>query len=143
MEALSGYNVYLVAFIPEQAVNVPQVAALRTKFGAQEFGIPRRVVDDRQANVRRFLESAAQLYGFTLLDAMPLLCDSSNCPGIESGISLYSDDNHLSRFGALKELPLLSTAFTEVKSMRFGAFSQNLRSQDCEKLRSDGTAVAP
>ena len=130
MDALSAYNIYLVGFIPEQAANVPQVAALRAKFGAQEFAIPRRVVDERQANVRKFLESAAQVYKFHLLDAMPALCDDRKCLGVENGISLYSDDNHLSRFGALKELPLLSTVFTEVKSMRFGAISQGTGSQE-------------
>ena len=125
IEALSGYKVFLVAFIPEQWADVPQAAGLRAQFGAKEFRIPRKVVDERQANVRHFLESAAQSYGFTLLDAMLALCDSSSCLGVENGISLYADDNHLSPFGALKELPLLSTAFTEAKTPTFGEISQS------------------
>jgi peptidoglycan/LPS O-acetylase OafA/YrhL len=110
--ALRGYRVTMVAYIPEQLANVPEAGAVRAQWGlAGSFGTPRATVERRQANVRRLLEGAAQRDGFTVIDAMPALCDAVTCRAIDAGKALYSDDNHLSRFGALEEVPALSPIF--------------------------------
>jgi hypothetical protein len=60
--------------------------------------------------------AAAVRYGFNILDAMLPLCNEQTCRSIEDGKSLYADDNHLSRFGALKEGEVLAAAFREFNS---------------------------
>jgi peptidoglycan/LPS O-acetylase OafA/YrhL len=111
----AGYKVFIVAYIPEQLTNVPQAAALRVEYGRGEVNIPRDIVETRQESVRRLLTDAASHYGFTVLDAMQALCDADVCRAIEDGKSLYSDDNHLSRFGAVKESDLIVEAFKKFK----------------------------
>jgi peptidoglycan/LPS O-acetylase OafA/YrhL len=113
---LADYRVVLVAFIPEQLTNVTQSAALRIQFGWFDVGTPREIVERRQANVKRILTTAATHYGFDILDAMSPLCDEQTCRAIEDGKSLYADDNHLSRFGAIKESILLAAAFRKSNS---------------------------
>ena len=44
--------------------------------------------------------------------------DCRQCRGIEDGKSLYSDDNHLSRLGAIKEIGVLAAAFRDSNSAR-------------------------
>ncbi|HEY3797734.1 MAG TPA: acyltransferase family protein [Caulobacteraceae bacterium] len=111
--ALAGYRVAVVAYIPEQLANVPEAAAIRIQWrGALgQTGTPRAVVEQRQANARRLLTAAAIRDGFTVIDAMPALCDAATCRAVEDGRSLYSDDNHLSGFGALQEGSALAPIF--------------------------------
>ena len=42
---------------------------------------------------------------------MKFLCDADRCPGERDGVVLYSDDNHLSRSGALALKGTLARAF--------------------------------
>jgi hypothetical protein len=116
-EALRGYKVLILAFVPEQYVNVPEAVALRMEFGLEDLGVPRVVVEARQAGVRKLLSAAESMYGFRILDAMPALCDAKKCRAIEHGRSLYSDDNHLSRLGAIREATLLAEALAPSDSL--------------------------
>jgi hypothetical protein len=109
--ALGAYRVFVVASIPEQLTNVPQAAALRIQFGLYDVGTPREIVERRQSSAKQILLAAAVRYGFNILDAMLPLCDEQTCRSIEDGKSLYADENHLSRFGALKESGVLAAAF--------------------------------
>ena len=112
MESLVGHDVIVLAFIPEQDANVPQAAVLRILMGQREdYSTPRSIVDNRQKNTRKILSEMSAQYGFTLLDAMQALCDSQTCHGVEDDVSLYSDDNHLSRAGALKVAPIILKSF--------------------------------
>jgi hypothetical protein len=111
--ALAGYKVFIVAYIPEQLTNVPQAATLRLQLGINDVGTPRDVVENRQKLVRQILGEAASRYGFHILDAMSALCDNHICRAIEDGRSLYIDDNHLSRFGSLRESKLIAAAFRD------------------------------
>jgi hypothetical protein len=111
IDALSGRKVYVLAFLPEQSANVPQAAVLQKYFGSPDYYTSRSIVDSRQANTRSILTELSRSHNFTLLDAMPALCDDLVCHGVKDGLSLYADDNHLSMVGALKELPVISRAF--------------------------------
>lgn len=115
LELLAGRNIFVLAYVPEQVANVPQAAILQRLWRVGDFGTPRNIVEDRQARTKAILEELSQKFGFQILDAMPSLCDEKICRGTEGDVSLYSDDNHLSKAGALKELPLLLRALGSKK----------------------------
>jgi len=50
--------------------------------------------------------------GVSVIDLGSALCDELHCPGERDGVVLYSNDNHLSRSGALLIKDTLARAFT-------------------------------
>ncbi len=90
----------VLAFMPEQKVDVPQFLTLRSLTGGSLHGLSRREFEARQADTRRLIEQAARLYGFTVVDASRTMCDAAECSIVDRGVSLYADDSHLSRAGA-------------------------------------------
>jgi hypothetical protein len=113
VQALAPRELYVVAYLPEQAVDVPRAAALRRWFGpVPEFGVARSVYDMRQARVRSILEPQSRAYGYRVLDGGSLLCGPQRCPAIKGTEVLYADDNHVSRTGALATAAILTPAFT-------------------------------
>jgi peptidoglycan/LPS O-acetylase OafA/YrhL len=118
-KALMGYKIFVVAFVPEQLTLVPEAAALRVNLGfSAALGTPRTVVDKRQQSVRQMLTTAALRYGFSIIDVTPPLCDTETCYAIEGGRSLYHDDNHLSRVGAIRLAAVLAAAFMKPEGLR-------------------------
>jgi hypothetical protein len=111
--ALAGYKVFVLGFVPEQLMYISQSGAMRTQLGLRPDDVvtPRQTVEQRQADIRQLLSAASVQYGFRILDAMAPLCDDKMCHAIENGKSLYTDDNHLSRYGALMESTVLQSAF--------------------------------
>jgi peptidoglycan/LPS O-acetylase OafA/YrhL len=100
--ALAGRDVYVVADIPEQSFNVPRVEALCRYLGLRcPRGVTRAVFDRRQQAVRNILAASAEKLRFHIIDLGEKLCSASECRAMSNGIPLYSDDNHLSRAGAL------------------------------------------
>jgi len=98
---LKPLNVVVVAYVPEQAVDVPRAAALARYFNPNpEIGVARDVYDARQAPVESILEPQSKALGFKIVDAGKVLCDARECVGARDGKVLYFDDNHLSATGA-------------------------------------------
>jgi hypothetical protein len=100
--AFAGREVYVVADIPEQPFDVPQVEALCRYLGRPcPTGVTRADFDRRQAAARQILAAGAEKSGYRIVNVGERLCSESGCRVIADGASLYSDDNHLSRAGAL------------------------------------------
>ncbi|CAN5154689.1 acyltransferase family protein [soil metagenome] len=111
IDGLRPRNVVVMAYIPEQAVDVPRAAALTSYFNPKpDIGVARAAYDARQAPVHAILEPQSRALGFTVLDATPVLCDARRCAGVSGDQVLYVDDNHLSRTGAERFAPLIADA---------------------------------
>jgi hypothetical protein len=107
-----------VADIPEQPFNVPQAEALCRYLGKPcPGGVGRADFDRRQAAARRILAAGAERSRYRIIDIGERLCSSSECPAVSDGVALYSDDNHLSRAGAL----LIQDAFGPIFPERLTA----------------------
>lgn len=106
VEALSrtGAKVVIVDSVPEVGWDVPSVLARAAEWGIDARPGPSAAAfDRRQAKVRA---------GFTGLDVRVLrpsdvLCNASECRVSIDGTPLYSDDDHLSPYGASLMAPLL------------------------------------
>jgi peptidoglycan/LPS O-acetylase OafA/YrhL len=110
---LNGRRIFVVASIPEQRVDVPRTAALNRYFARdEEIALSRSQFEERQKFVRNTFPLLAEKLGFHLIDASMALCNDLQCPPIRNGLSLYSDDNHLSVTGARAIGYILRPAFT-------------------------------
>ena len=58
------------------------------------------------------LTELSERLGFAILDLGRLLCTASSCAATRGNVSLYSDDNHLSRDGALSIKRVFEPVFT-------------------------------
>jgi peptidoglycan/LPS O-acetylase OafA/YrhL len=101
LSALHSKRIFIVAYVPEQKVFVPQAAALSQLLKRDEpVGVSRAIFDLRQRKVHDWLDEGARLGAYTVLDVGALLCNVDHCAATRDGKSLYSDDNHLSGTGA-------------------------------------------
>ena len=102
IKALAGRRIFVVTAVPEQKVNVPRTAALARYLGRDvRVDLDRKDFDARQHFVSTTLADLAHRLGFVVLDLGQSLCGERLCAATRDGRSLYSDDNHLSRDGAL------------------------------------------
>jgi peptidoglycan/LPS O-acetylase OafA/YrhL len=121
LAALSSKQVFVTAFVPEQAVNVPQAMAINKYFhNDKDVSVRRDVFDARQAFVRQLLSSLQARYHFTILDVSPFVCNAIECVASRNGTPIYVDDNHFSRTAAIamKDIfaPALDPAAKGVKA---------------------------
>jgi hypothetical protein len=113
-EALSGKTIYVAAYFPEQMVHVPQAAFIQTLLGEEpDISVPRATFDERQEFVRQVFTRAAECGHIQVLDMGALLCDEQKCRATEDGRALYFDDNHLSRYAAIKYSEVFDQAVKE------------------------------
>ena len=112
IEAIGPRKVFVVMSLPEQKIDVPRTAALNLYLGRKEaVGLSRIEFDKRQSFTRDALLGLAGRLHFELLDASSLLCTASVCHATKDGFSLYSDDNHLNRYGARQIESLFNSVF--------------------------------
>ena len=98
--------------VPEQKVDVPRVASLNRYLHRDlDISLDRREFDERQKFVREVLQDMARRLHFDVLDVGRHLCAQDACPATRASVSLYSDDNHLSRSGAMEVRGLFASAF--------------------------------
>ncbi len=110
-QALAPRKVFLVGYLPEQAVDIPRAEALASWYRfPPEPGVAREAYDRRQAPVHAVLEPPKAAKTYDVLDAAPFLCDARRCPAMRDGVVLYSDDNHVSASGARSIRALLAPA---------------------------------
>lgn len=111
--AFPGRVVYVVAYIPEQPFNVPQAEALCRYLGKPcPAGLSRADFDRRQAYVRQVLSADAERLRYQVVDLGAELCSAADCPALSGNAALYSDDNHLSRTGAMSVTAALDPIFS-------------------------------
>jgi peptidoglycan/LPS O-acetylase OafA/YrhL len=112
LAALAPRRVVVIAFSPEQEVRPPRVIALSRRYGTEGVtGVGRAVYDQRQRKAHAIIDPLAQRPNVSVIDLGPALCDEERCPGERGGIVLYSDDNHVSRSGAVAIKDTLARAF--------------------------------
>ncbi|MBP1883210.1 acyltransferase family protein [Sinorhizobium mexicanum] len=103
----TGRKVIIVDDIPDIGWSVPRVLGLNHFIDAALPPVPTRaVVEARNARVNRVLEIADKDAGVQRVSAVPLLCRPV-CMVAKDGIPLYSDEHHLSVFGATTVVPMM------------------------------------
>lgn len=112
LEALAPRRIVVIAYSPEQPVSPPRAIAMTRRFGGEGItGVDRATYDRRQAQVHALLDPLARRGDVSVIDLGPALCDAEGCPFERDGVLLYSDDNHVSRSGALAIKATLARAF--------------------------------
>lgn len=112
LKELSDRRVFITAFIPEQAVNVPRTMALRRYFGLNsDVSVARSTFDQRQKFMVELLSKLRAQYQFSVIDVGSKLCDATRCRSAENGVPIYVDDNHLSHHEAVALRELFAPAF--------------------------------
>lgn len=105
LERFKGRKVVIVAGLPEQDRNVPRVLGVAAQFNRPAYrGVTREVFDQRQQSVNAAIAETSAGRAL-VLDLSQKLCDAARCRVSQDGMSLYSDDNHISREGALWLMP--------------------------------------
>lgn len=106
-----GLRVVIIAATPEAGFNVQHEMTKNLMTGAhRHFTIDRTMFDDRQREVNRLLEELGQEDGVEVLYPGSLYCDGNTCKAEKDGMSLYTDDNHLSPTGAALLTPIIEKA---------------------------------
>jgi peptidoglycan/LPS O-acetylase OafA/YrhL len=112
ISALAGRRVFVVTAVPEQKVDVPRTAALARYLGRDvRVDLDREEFDARQHFVSATLADLSRKLGFVILDLGQSLCGETRCAATRDGRSLYADDNHLSRDGALLTTSIFDPVF--------------------------------
>lgn len=112
LSKLSGKNVIIVAYMPEQRYNIPRALALNSAYGIPSaISVPRGLFDDRQQPLRDVFNQLKNNHQFSLVDLGATLCDTQDCRVTDGNTVLYADDNHLSRSGSLLLMPEFAAAF--------------------------------
>lgn len=84
---------------PEMPHSVPQCLARRV---IDECTVSRAQVEIYSADIRTmFARLESKHSNVRYWDPLPYICDATICPAARDGITLYSDDNHVSGSGAL------------------------------------------
>lgn len=105
--------VYITRPTPELIRNVP-LSMFRSSTLSGEIEnirIPLATYQERQRTAYKMQDEAVTKCGAKILDPVPYLCDSDYCYGSKSGIPLYFDDDHLSRYGAKTIAPIYEEVF--------------------------------
>lgn len=96
----TGRTVIIVEGTPEIGWDVPVALGNHSHFGAHVPAAPTRAeIDARNARANRVIQRVAQQDGVSMLSLVPALC-APVCEVEHDGRPLYSDDDHLSRYGA-------------------------------------------
>jgi peptidoglycan/LPS O-acetylase OafA/YrhL len=115
-----GVTVVLIEPVPELWHAGPRDLALATLFGqATEPLATQRSDHYRRTNrVRQLFERMESEFGAIRIDLAPTLCPAALCRATDGGRSLYEDNHHLSRTGALFLADSLAPAFSEAINTR-------------------------
>ncbi|WP_457662762.1 acyltransferase family protein [Sinorhizobium medicae] len=101
----TGRRVVIVDGIPEIGWSVPHALGLHRLIDAELPPPPtRQAVEARSAKANSVLAIADEDPGVQRVSAVPLLCNPI-CAVEKDGIPLYSDDDHLSVYGAMTLVP--------------------------------------
>jgi peptidoglycan/LPS O-acetylase OafA/YrhL len=100
--------VWIVQEVPNLLVNGPEalVRAALTHRDVSLFELSLAHHRDRSSFVNDVLDALMTKVPFRRIDPATMLCDDARCHLQEDGRSLYSDNNHLSAYGAVSLLPL-------------------------------------
>ena len=108
--ASDGHKVVLVLDVPNTAMFTP---AFLAKSASRGMDLGPQVILDVRANGGRldsaddFLKHISAQWNATTIDPKLSLCSGGGCLIAKNGRSLYTDDNHLTTFGALQLVDLI------------------------------------
>jgi hypothetical protein len=103
----TGRRVVIVDGIPEIGWSVPHALGLSSFIDADLPPAPtKEMVKERSAKANAVLAIADEDPGVQRVSAVPLLCRPV-CAVEKNGIPLYSDDDHLSVYGAMTLVPIM------------------------------------
>lgn len=109
--------VIMVSDSPEFKESVPLVMAKKYMLGDTErFTITRKEYDERTRISREIKERAARECGVRILNLTDLWCDKEFCYSDKGGRPIYSDDDHLSEFGAKQALPKIKRLLNQLEN---------------------------
>ncbi len=110
--SLEGKRVHIVAYIPEQPIDPPRTLALCTYLGNDcPSGVSFAQYQQRQSFIHSVVDRLANSTNVRVIDVGSKLCSATGCKVIDGDKMLYSDDNHLSRTGALFIQDLFAPVF--------------------------------
>ena len=96
----SGRSVTILGPVPELPYNLPSTVIRDTLHGkVRNYALPLQDFLKRQSFVLPLLANMGTLPGVRVLYPHRDFCDASICTTIENGVSLYTDDTHLSGDG--------------------------------------------
>jgi hypothetical protein len=109
----AGKRVWLVGPVPEVGYDVPRYFYLRSLGFADELEIAPTIAefDQRQHFVLGLLGGLARRYPIGMIWPHEGLCNDVRCEIVRDGHLLYSDDDHLSVFGAQSIAGLFAPVF--------------------------------
>lgn len=106
--------VYLMQPIAEMRVNVPEYLSKIKLLGleSRDLQLSRAAYNARHQETLEIMQGIGQRCNAELLDPVPYLCDEQVCPASIQGMSLYSDDDHLSEYGNKLLVPMFKKIWT-------------------------------
>ena len=109
----AGKRVWLVGPVPEIGYDVPRFVHLRALGFAAGLEIAPTLAEfrDRQGFTRALLDDLARRHPIGAIWPHQVLCDNDRCAIARDGHLLYSDDDHLSVFGAQSIAAVFSPIF--------------------------------
>jgi peptidoglycan/LPS O-acetylase OafA/YrhL len=112
--ALTAHHpVYLLRPTPEMPVSVPDSMARDMLWGRErQYQLSLMEYQQRHAFTWSVQDQARDQCGAQILDPLPFLCSDTVCPAAADGAALYFDDDHLSRAGYTRLIPLFRKAFS-------------------------------
>jgi peptidoglycan/LPS O-acetylase OafA/YrhL len=116
-----GVNVWIIEQVPPQLVDVPSALAKAVYFGRDPAALQRPFEDiERRRSAASVSFARYQRWPHVfILDPVPLFCpDRKPCRIEVDGHSLYVDNNHLSKYGALWSQSVLSPIFEELRASK-------------------------
>jgi len=116
-----GVNVWVVKQVPPQLVHVPSALAKAEYLGRDSENLKRPYAEI--LNRRRFIDAVfaetAKNYPMNFIDPADTFCpQQTNCMISVEGHALYSDDSHLSYYGALWSQNMLEPFFKFIRQQK-------------------------
>jgi len=98
-------NVFLIGPIPQPNYDFPSEYSRRLIFNSTKLEMkkPRKIFDKEYSKVINYYEKRL---GKNFIQPHRKMCDNKNCYFADNNGALFSDSNHLSKYGAMKMLPL-------------------------------------
>jgi hypothetical protein len=71
---------------------------------------------ERQVHSRTLLETAATIYGASIVDPLPFFCSDAHCDAMRDGVALYKDADHITETTAQRLSYFYTSLFTSPAS---------------------------
>ena len=113
----NGINVWIILQAPETGINTPYYLARKSLLNKLQAEIRINLADSlaRHFRVKQLFIDNLNEYDTRIIDPAEFLCVQDNCLIGLNGFSIYKDDDHLSRRGALLLKPIFAEIFRKIR----------------------------